>query len=281
MFDKSKPLFVFNLVEEEENIAIAPIFLENCGVLHTGCPGYTIQLTNNKILFKEIFRFIFEYYNINLPSYVFINNTTHFKESTRYIIKAIDKNSSIDMDDNAVIMPKSKDHLIEILEQKKIKTGIKFFAEEFIDGREFNVPILNGEILPISEIVFKDYPPDKVKIVGYSAKWDNDSFEYTNTVRNFKFDERDSQLIDKIKEISLICSDKLMINGYHRLDFRVDNNNTPYLLEINANPCLSKDAGFYASCKEKGYSYNQMINQIINEMYHYSKNDNKNILAKV
>ena len=64
-----------------------------------------------------------------------------------------------------------------------------WFIEDFIDGREFNMSVLAGkdgpEVLPPAEIVFVDYGEDKPRIVDFKAKWEMDSFEYANTVREF------------------------------------------------------------------------------------------------
>ncbi len=69
---------------------------------------------------------------------------------------------------------------------RKEKLGGSCYAEAYIDGREFNVALISDKagvkVLPIAEMLFQDYAPDKPKIVDYKAKWDADSFEYNNTI---------------------------------------------------------------------------------------------------
>jgi D-alanine-D-alanine ligase len=48
-----------------------------------------------------------------------------------------------------------------------------------------------------------------------------------------------------------------------RVDFRVDENSIPYVLEVNVNPCISSDSGFVAAAEEYGMSYNDLIKTII------------------
>jgi len=55
------------------------------------------------------------------------------------------------------------------------------------------------------------------------------------------------------------------MQGYARVDFRVDQDNVPWVLEINANPCLSPDAGFLASGLRRGLDFNQVVERIIRE----------------
>ncbi len=64
-------------------------------------------------------------------------------------------------------------------------------------------------------------------------------------------------------EISLQCWKIFDMNGYVRVDFRVDDQNRPWVLEVNANPCLSPDAGFVAACQQGGVNYTEMVKRII------------------
>jgi D-alanine-D-alanine ligase len=49
------------------------------------------------------------------------------------------------------------------------------------------------------------------------------------------------------------------------VDFRVDEENQPWILEINANPCLSPDAGFMAAAAQAGLNYRQVVERIIRD----------------
>jgi len=45
------------------------------------------------------------------------------------------------------------------------------------------------------------------------------------------------------------------LDGYARVDFRVDSSGMLSVLEVNANPCLSPDAGFAAALAEAGIGF--------------------------
>jgi D-alanine-D-alanine ligase len=119
------------------------------------------------------------------------------------------------------------------------------------------------EVMPAAEMLYVDYPEDKPRILNFASKWDEDSFEYHNTIRSFELSKADMRLVKKMNEISLKCFELFEMNGYARVDFRVDAENRPYVLEVNANPCIAPDAGFAAACRQGGLSYNEMINRII------------------
>ncbi len=121
-----------------------------------------------------------------------------------------------------------------------------YFIEPYIDGREFNVSLLaiNSEpvVLAVAEILFVDYPSDKPKVLGYRAKWNEESFEFKNTVRTYDLGKNGNQIHKLLSDISLKCWKTLGLKGYARVDFRMDNSGNPFILEVNANPCITLGA---------------------------------------
>ena len=53
------------------------------------------------------------------------------------------------------------------------------------------------------------------------------------------------------------------LRGYARVDFRVDEQNNIWILEINANPCISPDSGFVAAAQKAGIEFEQVVARII------------------
>lgn len=188
---------------------------------------------------------------------------------TRVIVKAIWEHASFHMDDDAVVSLAAGASLDEILRSRDELTGRPHFAEAFIDGREFNLTLLAGpdgpQVLPPAEIEFAFYPDDKPKIVGYRAKWDEDSFEYVNTPRRFEFLPQDQRLLKRLDDLAKHCWHVFDLRGYARVDFRVDDAGEPWILEVNANPCLAPDAGFAAAVERAGIGYDQAIGRILDD----------------
>ncbi|MBU1397503.1 MAG: D-alanine--D-alanine ligase, partial [Proteobacteria bacterium] len=119
------------------------------------------------------------------------------------------------------------------------------------------------EILPPAEILFVGYPSGKLKIVDYRAKWKPKSFEYLHTDRTFNFGPEDEHIIKSLKTTAAECWNLFGLKGYARVDFRVDGSGKPWVLEINANPCLSSDGGFAVASALVGLDFPMVVKRII------------------
>ncbi|MGD0168629.1 MAG: D-alanine--D-alanine ligase [Smithella sp.] len=268
MLKSLKPYAVFNIVETLDSLGsliyFAPAILDILQLPYTGCPTEAVFQTSNKPLSKKIMH----YAGIATPSWM---DQEGFGSRTdtadTYLIKSSWEHASIGLDEDSLIPYINNENLLQEMNLRKENLGGSCYAEAYIDGREFNVALISGregiEVLPIAEMIFQDYAPDKPKIVDYKAKWIADSFEYNNTIRKYDFPESDFDLISDLREIALRCWHLFSLRGYARVDFRVDKNSKPWVLEINSNPCLSPDAGFAAALQHANIKYQEAIGLII------------------
>ncbi len=262
------PAIVFNLVEsidKKDHLApIVPLLLDTMAIPYTGCSSEALALTLDKASSKKLFAL----FGINTPRWSSAGEIMKgdIGHEPPYIIKSLWDHASAGLEDDSIAH--SRERLKEILIKKMAGGKTQFFAEEYIDGREFNISVLGGkrgpETLPCAEIRFVNFN-GRPKIVGYRAKWIEDSLEYSNTPRSFEFREEEKALLQKMKDISLVCWEKFSLRGYARVDFRVDGNGIPYVLEINANPCISPDSGFIAAAAESGLGADDVIARIIDD----------------
>ena len=68
-----------------------------------------------------------------------------------------------------------------------------------------------------------------------------------HTVRSFELPAADAPLLSRLERLAQDCWTLLGLRGWARVDVRVDESGRPWVLEINANPCLAPDAGFAAA----------------------------------
>ena len=205
------PDLVFNLVEslggKGSLIHLAPAILDTLSIPYTGSGTDAIYRTSNKLFAKEWLKVNC----VSTPEY--FSPGDHIAGTKdifgEYIIKSVWEHASIGINDQSIITPKSVSELFKEMTVRKTSLGGQCFAERYIEGREFNLSMLadfnDPLVLPPAEIRFDSYSGGKKKIVGYDAKWDQDSFEYNNTVRTFDFPDDDLPLLQHLKEISLKC----------------------------------------------------------------------------
>jgi D-alanine-D-alanine ligase len=187
------------------------------------------------------------------------------------IVKSLFDHGSAALDDAAVLgAPPDLAALERVLAERAPRLGGACFAEAYVAGRELNLSILESslepgrlEVLPPAEIVFSDYPSDKPRIVGHRAKWEPSSFEYRHTPRRFDFPPADAPLLDELGRLARTAFTACGLRGYGRVDFRVDESGRPWILEVNANPCLSPDAGLAAAAERSGRHLDALVVAIL------------------
>jgi len=257
--DGIDPHLVFNLVEDvpegPDQIWRATQYLDERGVDFTGASTQALRRLGNKPLVKARLR------DAGLPVAPGLGEAP---PDARFIVKSATEHASLGLTaDNVVTGPGAA--VLKIADREHAIGG-EWFAEAYIDGREFNVALLdNGPtgpiVLPIAEIVFADHVGDAPRILGYAEKWEAQSRAYAATPR--RFPPREEPLFSALEQLSRACWDTFALTGYARVDFRVDRDGRPFILEINANPCLAADAGFCAAAAERGFSQAEIVARLI------------------
>ena len=264
-----KPDLVFNLVEAVDGhgrlIHLAPALLDAARIPYTGADTNATFLTSNKLLAKE------KFVAAGIPTAKIFNIAQLERENSpvagRFIIKSVWEHASIGLGQDSIVDVSSAAQLLEKMSALQPRLSGECFAEAYIDGREFNLSVLAAPGGPIvlapAEILFTDFASDQFKILDYAAKWKTESKEYNNTPRNFAFPQSDAALLEQLKSIASSCWRAFDLRGYARVDFRVDHAGNPFVLEVNTNPCISKDAGFIAASERSQIAYQEVILRIL------------------
>lgn len=271
------PHIVFNLVESLDRSdrlqTIIPLLLEDWRVPFTGSGSAAMLLSNNKIESK---RRLAER-GLPVPECVWLDADGRARFLPRdpsgdidgdWIVKTLESHASLFLDDASVLRSPGRDGIEKRLREAGRTHGTPFFAERFVDGREFNITVLEKpgggpEVMPAAEIRFDALPPDRPRIVGYAAKWEEESQEYLATPRSFEFAAADAGLLGELAALAEATWDVLGLAGYARVDFRVDRSGRAFILEANTNPCLTPDAGLAAAAERGGIGYAELLDRII------------------
>ncbi len=266
---------VFNLCEEfagqtslEMNVAA---ILELLNIPFTGSSAFVLGLTQDKGKTKSLFKAA----GIPTPPYqICYPGEENYSIELNYpiIIKPLREDASLGIDNESLV--RVENSLKGPIKKIHQNYGQPALLEEYIEGRELNVSIIGNaqpQVLPISEIDFSSLPPELPKICGYAAKWEEQSLEFQHTTPICPA-PLSPELEKKVLEVSLKVYRLLECRDYARVDIRLDSQGVPSVLEVNANPDISPDAGLIRSAKAAGFSYEEFIGYLV-ELAKERKND--------
>lgn len=264
LLSREAPEIIFNLVEGVDGLGqlapIAPRLLEEMGFAFTGACAAAMDLTNDKPLTKRCLRDA----GLATPDWS-EPPCWDGLDGGAYIVKSAAEDASLGLDDGCVVT--GADAVRRRAADCAARHGGRWFAERFVEGREFNIAVLQGAagplIFPMAEMRFESWPANKPRIVGYDAKWDEQSSASLRTVRAFGVETTEPRLAEKLRAACEQVWALFDLSGFVRVDFRVTAAGEPLILEINTNPCISPDAGFAAAAAEAGLSYESLIARIV------------------
>lgn len=179
-----------------------------------------------------------------------------------------------------IVKPNSEDASLGIypksvvFDQKNLSRQIKkilrkykqpALVEEYIEGREFNISLLDGdrmEALPVSEIDFSRLPEGMPRICSYEAKWFEDHILFNSTPPICPA-PISSSLRSKLQQTALAAAKVMGCRDYSRVDLRMDENGRLYVLEVNPNPDISLNAGYARALAAAGIGYKDFWKRMI------------------
>jgi D-alanine-D-alanine ligase len=138
-------------------------------------------------------------------------------------------------------------------------------VEPYIDGREFNVGIIelpDLQCLPLAEVEFQTGGALKWPIVTYEGKWAAGSAaDRATPVRCPAAVE--PQLAEVIREAALSAYRVTGCRDYARVDLRVDRAGDIFILEVNANPDAGPTAGLARMLAAAGIDYDDFVERLV------------------
>ena len=138
-------------------------------------------------------------------------------------------------------------------------------AEEYIDGREFNVAMLGHptpRVLPLSEIDFTGLPDGVPHIVSYDAKWTSGSVDDLGTVP-VMHPSLPNAVAARVRRVAADAFRAVGVRDYGRVDVRLAASGIPYVVDVNPNCDLSPHAGMARAAAAVGIDYDDLAGLLV------------------
>ncbi|HID02548.1 MAG TPA: ATP-grasp domain-containing protein [Desulfobacterales bacterium] len=248
---------VFNLaygIQGNSRYTHIPAMLELAGIPYTGSG----PLTHSIALDKEMTKRILLQAGIPTPAFIVIQQDAKLDglqlKGLKYplIIKPKSEAGSF-----GISVVESENELIQNIASTLKEYNQDLVVEEYLDGRELNVGLLgNGNSVEAFKPVEIDFNETGDKFQSATGKKDG-SYGHicpANIPEN---------LTKKLQEIAKQTFLLLKCCDYARVDFRLDAEMNPYVLEINSMAAIHEKGSYFHGAKKAGFDYRGMINRMV------------------
>ncbi len=261
-----KPHIVFNLMEAFADVTTfdqnVVSYLELLRLPYTGCNPRGLILARDKALSKKLLA----YHRIRVPEFAVVRPGRKPVLPKRLtfpmIVKSLFFEASAGISQASVV--ENHEQLVRRVEFIHEKLGTAAIVEQFIDGRELYVGVLGHErldVFPPWEMSFDKMPDNRWKIATERVKW---STQYQKKHGIMTDRARvDEAMGEQLQRLARRTYRALDLNGYARIDIRMDEEGRMFVLEANPNPNLAYGEDFAESGEVMGISYERLLERII------------------
>jgi D-alanine-D-alanine ligase len=215
--------------------------LETMGLTYTGTGVTGSAIAMDKAITKKLLK----YHDIPTAEFVVLRKGSDTSAVGRIgypvVVKPSTQGSTIGMS-----FVYSADELAPAL-NLAFSHDMEAVVEKYIEGREVTAGILGDNALPLVEIV------PKSGVYDYDAKYLTHDTKYVCPA------ELDAALENRLKALAKEVFSVLQGYGYARVDFRVDREGNPYVLEMNTLPGMTSTSLLPKAAAAAGLSFSQLI----------------------
>lgn len=221
------------------------------GIKYTGAKLLSSSLAMDKIKSK----ILFQHYDVHTPKwfvtdkhdedYALIKNKIKKFFGFPCIIKSNDQGSTFGL---TVCRGESE---VEEAVKFALKYSDKALIEEYIPGRELTVGILGQQVLPVLEI------KPKHGLYDYECKYTDGMSEYIVPA------DLPKEVASHLQHQALLAYNSVNCSNYGRVDFRLNEKNESFCLEVNTLPGMTSHSLIPKMAKAVGISFNELIDKII------------------
>ena len=264
--EEFKPTITFNLMEAFDDIIVfdqnVVSYLELLRMPYTGCNPRGLILARDKALSKKLLA----YHRIRVPEFAVVRPGRKPALPKRLafplIVKSLFFEASAGISQASVV--ENHEQLARRVSFIHEKLGTAAIVEQFIDGRELYVGVVGNERLEVFaawEMLFDKMPDNRWRIATERVKWSTQYQKRHGIVTDRARIE--PALVEQMQRIAKRSYRALDLNGYARIDIRMDEEGRMFVLEANPNPNLAYGEDFAESAEVTGLSYERLLERII------------------
>lgn len=265
---RARPDLVFNLCESIDGVAaLEPAVisvLELVNLPYTGSSSWTTSLS----LRKPVINAALERAGLPVPKFAVVRRggvvpTVGFPA----ICKPAAEDASVGIEQRSVV--RTTRALTERV-GAMLEHWDEVLVQRFVEGREVNVGIIGDAVLPIAEIDFGNMPRGMWRIVTYRSKWEEGCDEDLGSAPRCPA-RLPAGVASQLRRIAIAAWRIAGGSGYGRVDMRIDERGRPWILEVNANPDISPDAGLARMARVAGIDYGALVRRVCELALHRSR----------
>lgn len=270
----AEPALVFNLAESfggksalESNVAA---LLNLIGLRYTGSSPAALLMAGDKSLTKKVLSF----HSILTPQFatLYRGALDHVGDlGFPLIVKPPQEDASLGITSKSVV--RDIRELLGTMDSLQREFQSPVLVEEFVEGREFYVGVLGNAspiALPVIELDFSAFPPDRPKVASWEAKWGDGGTggasetgaEFAGTRSVFPTDVA-PELLARMQAVAVESFNALRLRDYGRVDLRVTPDEKVYVIEVNPNCYLEQSGEFSRAAAESGLAHDALVARIV------------------
>ena len=227
----------------------------------TGIPFVGSGLSTHVLgLHKEITKILLRENGVRTArSQLFTDGEEEIREDFVFpvIVKPEHEGSSVGITDSSKV--NSKEELRDVVKEKMEIYNQVILVEEFLPGREFTMGVMGNlelEVLPIKEYLFEE--DGEFQYLTVEAKADD-------LVPSKIPADISDELKKEMEEMAKKAFRALRCQDLARIDFRLDREGKPNVIELNTLPGMQKGySDFPTTAEAAGYSYEELLNKLVN-----------------
>ena len=222
--------------------------LQTLGIPYSGCG----PLSSGMCMDKDVTKSILKAANIRTAPWINLtkNDEINYKEIEELgypvVVKPTHGGSSV----ATFVVKEEKD--IEECVKEAFKWDSEVMIEKFIKGDEITCPVFGDKMLPVIAI------KPKAEFFDFASKYNDGGAEEVVV-------ELEKSLHEEVEKMALATYKSLKCEVYSRVDMIVTKEGTPYILEVNTLPGMTKNSLIPKSAAALNIGFSELIDMMIED----------------